>query len=214
MSMLLFDAVRNMEWKLYNRRKRRRLQNTDFTVLASDCNGTFMYYDMNLPFLSPTINLTIGMEDFVKMLENLEWYLQQDIEELSGDGGYPVGRLGDIKIHFIHYKTFSEGVGKWNERKKRINWKNLFIVGSEKGDCTYETIQRFERLPYRNKVIFTHIAYPEFPSAFYIKGFEEKGEMGTTTNYKDQLLRRRYLDDFDYVAFLNKSGLRPAGRKR
>ena len=113
--------------------------------------------------------------------------------------------LGDVQINFIHYETFDQGVSKWEERKKRIRWDNLFIVGSEKEGCTYETVKRFDRLPYRNKVILTHREYAEFPSAYYIKGFEEKGEMGTTTNFKDRFWRRRYLDDFDYVSFLNRS---------
>ena len=91
---------------------------------------------------------------------------------------------GGIKINFVHYESFDEGVSKWKQRKERINWDNLFIVGSEKDGCTYETIQRFERLPYENKVILTHVDYPEFKSAYYIKGFEDRDEMGTTINYK------------------------------
>lgn len=201
--LLIADMIKNVELKLYRRRKRRRLRNSNFTILASDCNGTFMYHDLGLPFLSPTINLTIQMEDFVKMLENLDWYMEQEVVELKGDFPCPTGLLGDVRINFIHYKTFTEGVSKWEERKKRICRDNLFIVGSEKEGCTYETVKRFDRLPYKNKVIFTHVEYTEFPSAYYIKGFEEKGEMGTTTNYKKQFRMRRYLDDFDYVSFLN-----------
>ncbi len=36
-----------------------------------------------------------------------------------------------------------------------------------------------------------------------MKGFETKEELGVLTNYKDGFWRRRYLDDFDYVTFLN-----------
>ena len=133
----MINEIKNREMKLFRDRKRKRLYNKDFTILASDCNGTFMYHDMGLPFLSPTINLTIGMNDFVKMLENLEWYMQQDIVELKGEYKYPAGNLGGIKINFVHYESFDEGVLKWNERKERINWDNLFIVGSEKSGCTY-----------------------------------------------------------------------------
>lgn len=92
----MINEIKNREMKLFRDRKRKRLYNKDFTILASDCNGTFMYHDMGLPFLSPTINLTIGMNDFVKMLENLEWYMQQDIVELKGDYKYPAGNLGGV----------------------------------------------------------------------------------------------------------------------
>lgn len=92
---------------------------------------------------------------------------------------------------------------KWKERKQRINWDNLFFIGSERGDCTYETVRRFDQLPYKNKVIFTHLRYREIESAFYIKGFEKESELGPILSFKDQFVKRRYLDDFDYIRFLN-----------
>ena len=137
------------------------------------------YYDMNLPFLSPTVNIAMDMNDFVEMAENLPWYMEQQFEKIETPAGTcPAGLLGALRINFIHYDSFEEGVRKWEERKKRINWDNLFLVGTEKDGCTYETIRRFDCLPYKNKVIFTHVEYPEFSSAYYIRGFEEKEELG------------------------------------
>lgn len=195
------NSLREREWMMYKKRNRRRLRNNDFTVIASNCSGMFMYYDLELPYLTPTVNLSVEMNDFVKMVRNLRWYMEQEMVEVEGGSTCPVGMLGDIKIHFIHYASFEEGANKWSERKKRMNWEKLFIVGSEKDGCTYETIEEFEELPYKNKVIFTHIEYPEFSSAFCIKGFENRDELGTITLFKDQGLKRRFLDDFDYVQF-------------
>lgn len=201
------EEVREREWKEFNEKKRLRLINSDFTIIASNCCGTMMYYDMGLPFLSPTINLNIGMKDFVRMVENLPWYMEQEIVEVKEKSSCPIGMLGDVRIGFIHYKTFEEAVQKWEERKKRINWDNLFIVGTEKCGCDLKTVKKFDQLPYKNKVIFTHIEYPQIASAYYIKGFEEEDEMGVLTNYKGTPLKRRYLDDFDYVSFLNGNGI-------
>jgi len=207
-------VLKDIEWRLYKAGKRRRLKNRDFTILSSNCNGTFMYYDMGLRYLTPTVNLSMSMDDFVKMAGNPKWYMEQEFTELEQENGYPTGQLGDIKIYFVHYKTFEEGVRKWEERKKRINWENLFLVGTEKDGCTYETLRRFEELPCKNKVIFTHVEYPEFPSACYIRGFEDRNELGVLTFPKKQLLKRRYLDDFDYVSFLNNgSGQRRQDRE-
>lgn len=197
--------LREREWRIYKQRKARRLKNRDFTIITSNCNGAFMYYDMGLEYQTPTVNLAMNMDDFVKLAENLNWYMEQELLEVECDRPYPAALLGDITIYFVHYKTFEEGVRKWEERKERINWDNLFFVGTEKDHCTYETIRRFDQLPYKHKIIFTHKEYPEFPSAYYIKGFEEKSEMGTLTNYKKQRIKRRYLDDFDYIAFLNNT---------
>lgn len=145
------------------------------------------------------------MDDFIRFAENLKWYMEQEIVELKGEKGCPAGMLGDVKINFVHYDTFEEGVRKWEERKERINWDNLLLIGSERDGCSYETLERFDRLPYENKVILTRVRYPEISSAYCIEGFEEKEELGMVLNYKKQFFRRRYLDDFDYVAFINSA---------
>lgn len=205
--MKMIEKFKVWEWKIYKKRKYKKLKTKDFTIVASNCSGTIIYYDMELPYLSPTINLSIEMNDFVKMVENLSWYMQQKIIQVKGEEKYPVGLLGDIKLSFMHYTTFEEAVQKWEERKRRINWDNLFIIGTDKDGCTYETMKRFERLPYKNKVLFTHINYPEFPSSYYIEGFEGNKELGVITNFKNQFFKRRYLDDFDYVKFLSGTGV-------
>lgn len=203
MFRLFFDILKETEWISYKKRKNRRLKNRDVSIISSNCSGAFMYYDLGMRYLSPTVNLSIEMNDFVKMVKNLKWYMEQELVELNEKCECPTGMLGDVKIYFIHYDSFKDAKTKWEERKKRINWDNIFIVGSEKDQCTYDTIKNFEQLPYKNKVIFTHKVYPEFSSAYCIKGFEEKEELGVITNFKDQILKRRYLDDFNYVEFLN-----------
>lgn len=75
---------------------------------------------------------------------------------------------------------------------------------TDRDGCTYEQIKTFDELPYKNKVIFTHKEYPEFNSAFYIKGFENEEEVGILSNFR-KYSWKRYLDDFNYVDFLNNS---------
>lgn len=201
------SLLKRIEWRLYKEIKRFFLRNRNPSIIASNCNGEFIYYDMKLRFMSPTINLSFDMNDYVKLLENLEWYMDQNIEKYEDERfDYPTGMLGDIEIRFNHYKTFEEAVEKWEERKKRINWNNLFIIGIDGDNCTYESMCRFDALPYKNKVIFTHKPYPEIKSAFYIKGFEKESGVGVLLYFKKQFLIRRYLDDFDYISFLNGKG--------
>ena len=197
------EWARNFEWMIYKRKRCKMLRNRDFTIIASNCVRTMIYYDLNMPFLSPTINLTIGMNDFVKFVENLGWYMEKELVKLKGEYGYPVGMLEDVRINFLHYESFEEAALKWEERKKRINWDNLFFIGTERGDCTYETLRCFDKLPYRNKVVFTHVAYPEISSSYKINGFEGDDQLGKIVEFKEQFIKRRYLDDFDYVNFLN-----------
>lgn len=79
---------------------------------------------------------------------------------------------------------------------------------TDKNGCTYEDMLAFDRLPYENKVIFTHIPYPEIKSSFYIKGFEDQNEVGILSDFKPGFWRRRWIDDFDYVSFLNGEGIK------
>ncbi len=207
------NFFQRIEWRLYKEIKRKKLKNMTPTIISSNCNGEYWYYDMKLKFLSPTINLSFDMNDYVKMLENLHWYMKQPILPYEDSRfEFPTGMLGDIEIRFNHYKTFDEAVAKWEERKKRIDWNNLFVLGIDGDNCTYETIQRFDQLPYKNKVIFTHIPYPEIKSAYYIPGFEKEQGVGVLLYFKKQFRIRRYLDDFDYISFLNGNGFKRKDR--
>ena len=72
-----------------------------------------MYYDLRLPYLTPTVNLTIDINDLIKMVSNLKWYMEQEIVEIKEENGeYPAGMCGDIRINFVHYDSFEEGVCK------------------------------------------------------------------------------------------------------
>ena len=193
------------EWRLYKELKRLRLKNRNATIISSNCNGEFIYYDMRLKFMSPTINLSFDMNDYVRFLENFDYYMNEKILPFEDERfDFPCGMLGDIEIRFNHYKTFEEAVEKWEERKKRIDKSNMYILAIDGDDCTEESILRFDKLPFEHKVIFTHIPRPDIKSSFYIHGFEEKGGVGVALYFKEGFLIRRYLDEFDYVAFLNR----------
>lgn len=199
------NLLQRIEWRIYKELKRLRLKNRDATIISSNCNGEFIYYDMKLPFLSPTINLSFDMNDYVRFLENLHWYMEQPITPYQDERfDYPCGILGDIEIRFNHYKTFDEAVTKWEERKKRIKWDNLYVIAIDGDNCSEESLHRFDNLPYKHKVIFTHLPRPDIQSAYYLKGFEDQPGVGVLLYFKKQFFIRRYLDDFDYVSFLNQ----------
>ncbi len=199
----LWEKMLWIEHSCYCRKRRRRLKATDFTIIASNCIGTIMYHDMGLEFKTPTVNLTIGMPDLVKMAGNLRWYMEQELVECTAQGSCPTGLLGDIRVNFVHYDSFAEGKKKWEERRRRINWDRIVLVGADRDECDDEVLQAFDRLPWPNKLLFTHKDYPEFPSTVYITGFEEKPTLGNVLSYRPRMLKRRYLDEFDYVSFLN-----------
>lgn len=117
---------------------------------------------------------------------------------------YPVGILGDIKIYFQHYNSEMEAYEKWNTRKSRINYNNLFIMFTDRDGCTYSDLLAFDRLSYKNKVVFVNKPYPEIRSAFYIKGFENEACVGQCNEF--QYTYHKYYDQFDYIGWFNQGG--------
>lgn len=200
-------GVRFLEWNVYRKRRAARLKRSDFSIICTNCIGGVMYHDLGLEFLTPTVNLTIGMLDLIKMAGDLKWYMEQPLTEVKSEHPYPIALLGEgeraVQVNFLHYDTFRDAAEKWEERKRKINYDCIVLMGTDRNNCDYETLRRFDRLPYPNKIVFTHIPYPEFSSARYIPGFENQPEIGTLTNFKPQFRQRRYIDGFDYVSFLN-----------
>lgn len=182
---------------------KKQLNNKDFTLISSNCNGSFIMHDLGVKFNSPTINLFILPKDFNKFIKNLDEYLNYELLEVRDDNiKYPIGKLNDIYIYFKHYNNFNEAKEKWDIRKKRINKNNLFILSTDRDGCSYRDIEEFDNLPYKNKVIFTHKYYPHIKSAYYIKGFEKDKEVGILSCFEG-MTGRRYLDQFDYISWFN-----------
>ena len=207
----------NLVWKLFRCRINggniKRLMNLKPTIISSNCNGVFILHDLHLKFLTPTINLFIYPKDYLKLVTDLDKYLSSDAElvqiESYANLDYPVGRLIDIEIHFMHYSTFEDAKTKWRERCQRIQWDNIFLMMTDRDGCTYEDMLSFDKLP-NKKVIFTHKEYPEIESSFYIKGFENNDSIGILSEKKN-IWGKRYLDDFDYVSFLNTKEVESLG---
>lgn len=198
------SKLNNILRKRINKKNIKRLKNKDFSLIASNCNGTFISHDLNLQFRSPFINLWIKPNDFIKYLQNIDYYMKCELKFTSEKGiNYPIGLLDDIKIYFQHYKSENEAKEKWIERTKRINLNNLFILFTDRDGCTYQNLLEFDKLPYKNKVVFTHKPYKEIKSAFYIKGFENEDSVGMCFEYLNKFTGKKIYDAFDYIKWFN-----------
>lgn len=79
----------------------KKLKYKDFSFISVNCLGGVISHDLGLQFLSPTINLFFESEDYIKFVENLQYYLKLELEEDTAEESYPVGKLGDIRIFFF-----------------------------------------------------------------------------------------------------------------
>ena len=108
----------------------------------------------------------------------------------------------------MHYETFDEAVKTWNKRCDRINLQNAYaLLHMSQLPENYEDILfRFSNLPFKGKCL---ISWPNIiPEDFswnhslFIHPDNLVYEHGKLLHWKNHF-RKRYLDDFDYVAFLN-----------
>lgn len=201
------SIIARAEYKIFSTIRKRRLKNHNPSILANNCNGGVITHDLGLQFNSPLVNAGMYAEYYIKFLKNVEHYFSQPLVRIEDDpDGWYTAKCDDIQILLGHTKTYEESLANWERRKKRFNPDNMFVVFCDKMGCTYDMIKEFDELPIKNKVIFTHKPYPEFKSAYYIKGFENEKEVGVLSDWKPGFWKRRWLDDFDSARFLNGEG--------
>ena len=100
---------------------RKRLHNTNITFLCPNCIGGILFHDLGLKFMSPTVNLMMTQPDFVKFVLNINDYLKQEFQFYNHpEYNCPCAYLGDISVHFTHYKSNEEALTKWKDRVTRI----------------------------------------------------------------------------------------------
>lgn len=190
--------------------RRKKLHNSHFTIISNNCWAGHVYRYFSLPYSTPTVGLYFFSEDYIKFLENLKEYLNKDLEFikinesrfcniLKERGGKnstcPIGKLGDIEIIFLHYKTEEEALEKWNRRKSRIYWDNIYVKMAEQNNCSMAHMERFEMLTFEKKILFTSKDYG-LPSQVIYKEYAEEGQVTNDTTHF-----RRYIN---IVEWLNK----------
>lgn len=192
--------IKNIFIKIDNayqcRQLRKKLTHPDFSIISNNCWGSFIYQKYGLRYTSPTAGVYILGHDFVKLAANWEHYFAQKLEfipwekssyysEICHTEPYPVAKLDDIEVYFMHYPTEEEAAQKWYRRVKRINPKHMIFKLSQREGCSRENVEAFMALPLRHKVCF---AYDDVPGVILIP--ELQGHLGD-----EQALVERYFDE-------------------
>ena len=202
-------AIRKMVAKRYrpalNAKIRAQLKDVKpFTIFSNNCIGGVFYHDAGQKFTSPLINTAMDGEDFLRFLEKPSHYLEHDMKFFSWPGrNFPVARIDDIEVNFVHYKSVEECTTKWEKRKERIIWDNIFIVATNHdGMCHDDCMERFDRLPYKNKIMFVSKDYPQYDWAIPIKQFKNRFQCRITTAFADMKGHRYYETAFDIARWI------------
>ena len=159
-------------------KKYRQLQRSRLSIFVRDCFGGIISNTLGLPFRAPFVNMFIDENEYIRFLRSPRVYMEEKLvfkgtnfeELLKFD--YPIYMLGNISWHMNHYRNFDEAVAKWNERKQRINWYNLFVAMHTEDP---KVLEQFDELPYGKKVCFVPFK-SDLDSAFYINREIKKHE--------------------------------------
>ena len=179
---------------------RKRNKNKDFTILCGNCMGGLIYHKLDVPFLSPTVNLMILQPDFYRLIQNLNMYIKSDFEEIP-PRSCPRGSLDGIIVNFTHYNSFDNGVVAWKRRCERINYDNLWIIATDRDGVTEKDIASLQNVPCRGLLVFTAKKY-DYPYCFQLKQFENQGQIGDIL--RQTIYGKLYFElYFDYVSWLN-----------
>lgn len=168
----------------------------DFSIISCNCIGGLLYHDLNMQFKSPTVNLYISSPDFVKFCLDLERYISYDVEKVESDEKFPVGKIGDVTLNFMHYADFEDAKYKWNERKARINFDKIFVIMTDRDGYTDELLDKFDKIPYP-KVLFSHKII-ERDDAVYVKRDRKRKECRDLTEFVNLNGVRAYEYYFDF----------------
>ena len=129
-------------------------------IVSNNCYGIQYYKKRKMQYNTPFIGLFIKTEDYIKLLENFEYYMSLIPMPAIGSRKerYPVGLLGDdIELHFMHEKRIEEAIKKWERRKVRMSKRldeYVFKMCDHGKDFSYDLGMRFCKVPYQNKILF------------------------------------------------------------
>lgn len=184
------------------------LKNKDFSIICNNCLGGYIYQYYNIEYRTPTLGLFFLAIDYIKFLSDIKSYLSKELKFISikesmyyenykdfeEDINFPIARLHDIEIFFMHYKNEEEVIEKWYRRINKINWNKLIVIMAENETCNYEVIKQFDALPFSNKICFTKDEYKDVKSSCYIEEMKETGGQWTT-----EIIMKH----FDLTKFIN-----------
>lgn len=185
-----FIKVKSLPYLIRRRYNLKVIKSRDFTIISNNCWAGSVYRYFGMPYLSPTVGLYFFSSDYLKFVSDLRHYMSTELEFISceesnyseiikvrNQADVPIARLDDVEIVFLHYKTEQEAKEKWDRRKERINWNNIFIKFSKMNCCTQEHLKRFSQLPFKNKFMFNTEKKTKYDCEYYWSGEHNENEI-------------------------------------
>ena len=180
-----------------------KLHTKDFTILCPNCIAGNIYHRLGLPFLTPTINCFTSQEDFIKIINNAEYYFSQELQFIETDKPFPVAMLGDVTYNFNHDTDPEKCRNDWNRRRERIQWENIYIILYEEHPMTREEVLALQKIPCKRLIVLTD--RPEHADLDYVKLLRRNFGRPNERHFldRDSYGVQTFEKQFDFVNWLN-----------
>ena len=143
--------VRMMKWQ-----RRIGLHCEDFSIISNNCTGGYVYQYYGISYKTPTEGVYFTTDDYLKLIANPRYYFTQKVTLIPPEYStlysiekpftFPVGKIDDIEIYFMHYPNPEEALSKWYRRSKRLNYSKVFCLLTENEFFKDEHIIRFNSI--------------------------------------------------------------------
>lgn len=195
--------------RMYHKQKAKRCNTEKCCIICNNCTGGMILHDLGLRFDSPTINtLFFSADDFLFFANNIKSIFECEIVKICDSGyPYPVGgiKLGnrEIKIGFVHYSTFEEAKKKWIDRFKRVDFDKILVLWEGNG-LNDNDLELLDKMSF-HKLVFSipNKKYSDKYPFYLGSNIYNNWYPGKILDYKHPYSLKRYLDDFDYIRFIN-----------
>lgn len=141
------------------------------TIVSNNCSGAYEMRALDIaPYTSPTVFLQILPTEFSKFCKNFKHYMQYELTEyvdfseehkyamqmlLGYVPDFPCGLLGDIAILFQHEKSYNVAKEKWDRRKQRIDYDNVYYMFCVEYERFAFCAREFANMHLPNSILFT-----------------------------------------------------------
>jgi uncharacterized protein (DUF1919 family) len=186
--------------------RRKLIKGDTPTIICNTCAGGMIYESLGMPLLSPTINVGIKDDDYIKLCMNLQHYMNCEIKlkgwekrtrTFGSQAAWPVGIVDDIEIMFAHANSEKDALERWDLLRERINWDRIIFVMEEYGyrrPVSKKAFDDFAKL--EGKKLFAQGSY-------YYDYFENKPSYILATEAANR--REPAIENFfDLVEWMNK----------
>lgn len=177
--------------KIEDAKKRYNVENISF--ISQNCIGGVIYHDMGQKFLSPTINLYFLANDFIKFVQNLEYYLNIELV-MKENTEVVTGVLDDIELYFLHYHTNEEAYEKWNERKSRINFDKIFVIQTDRDGFDEKAFEEFKKIKYHKALITKNEKWANEDFVIYLDNHKDEDCVPDTIPEREFYIDNKIID--------------------